>query len=145
MDIKSFKDVAFLKKSVKDIVKILMSEIDKLKDVTKDSFVKAFDKYFWGYLKSEYVKFDGTVSRRQYWMYILFTILIASIFGIFSFTLFKIFCIATIIPFIGISVRRLRELRLPIYLIALLILPFIGLLALWFVLSLPAEKNKNHS
>ncbi len=142
MDIKSFKDVAFLKKSAKDVVKVLVSEVDKLKDVTKDGFVKAFDKYFLGYLKSDYIKFDGTVSRRQYWMYVLFAVLIASIFGIFSFTLFKIYCWATLIPFIGISVRRLRELNLPIYLIALLILPIIGLLVLWFVLSLPVEKKQ---
>ena len=79
MDFKSLKDVNNVKALFLEIWKSFSAEVSKLKDLNKDSFVGAFNKYFWNYLKDEYkklmqlnlnyFKFEGRATRKQYWMF----------------------------------------------------------------------------
>ena len=75
MEINDFKDVNKVKELILGIAKDVKNEMDKVKDVNKEKFLKGFNNCFVDYLKNEYVKFDGRVSRCRYWMFALYSVL----------------------------------------------------------------------
>ena len=94
MDFNKFKDVENIKKEGIALWNDIVSEVKQLKNIYGEKFKSGFNTYFVDYLKNDYVKFDGRVSRRQYWMFALYSMLI-------SFVLSGWFFLICIIPFIG--------------------------------------------
>lgn len=58
-----------------------------------------------------YVNFRGTASRPEYWYWVLFTVLVSIVVGALdrSGNLGNAFSIATLLPSLGVLVRRLRD------------------------------------
>jgi uncharacterized membrane protein YhaH (DUF805 family) len=58
-----------------------------------------------------YVNFRGTATRPEYWYWVLFSVLVAIVLGSLdrSGNLGNAFSIATLLPSLGVLVRRLRE------------------------------------
>lgn len=108
-----------------------------------------FNKYFVDYVKTQYINFNGRVSRSQYWYFVLFYVLICLPFGIIDSILFQgqvltlILSLALIIPTIGIGVRRLHDLGKPGWWYFMALIPLIGAVALLVLFCMPGENKRN--
>ena len=147
MDFNSLRDLNNVKALFLEIFESLSAEVSKLKNLNKESFLSAFNKYFFGFLKDEYkkllqqnlnyFKFEGRATRKQYWMFFLFSVLFIALINIlnmilpldtfFSFILL-VFALITIIPNVSLAVRRLHDINLSGLFIILALLPWIGYL-----------------
>lgn len=67
-------------------------------------------KYFLMAFK-KYAVFSGRASRAEYWYFFLFNIIFAVISILLSETIYLIYMIATLIPHISLSVRRLHDVN----------------------------------
>lgn len=104
-----------------------------------------------------YAQFDGRANRREYWMFQLFLVLatfvlmapfvIAAVMEsqglmIASGVLFALFWLATIVPIIAVTVRRLHDCNHSGWLYLLSFVPFGGLVIFVFTL-LPGTPEEN--
>jgi uncharacterized membrane protein YhaH (DUF805 family) len=65
--------------------------------------------YFIGVLK-KYADFNGRARRKEYWMFILVSIIINVVLAIFSMdTVSMIFSLALLVPNISVGARRLHD------------------------------------
>lgn len=156
MDFDSLRDLNSVKALFLEIWKSLCEEVSKLKDLNRSSFVSSFNKYFMDFLKEEYkkllqqnlnyFKFEGRASRKQYWMFFLFSILfmvlvhilnmIIPLNAFFSFVLI-VFGLITIIPNISLAIRRLHDINISGWWIVFGLIPYIG----WLILIPLAVKG----
>ena len=149
MDLKSLKDINTVKGLAIGIWKDICSEVKNTKNVNKDNTKKAFDKYFVDYLKTNYVKFDGRVSRRQFWMFTLFSMVISWVLSIivyilpFLSILSPLFILAILLPGIGLFIRRLHDIDLFGWWILIALIPFIGAIALIILFAIPGDAKAN--
>lgn len=75
-----------------------------------------FIMYYVDVFKNKYLLFDGRASRKEYWMFVLFQILVGigvsivdSIIGTDG-VLYGLFTIGTFIPSLAIAIRRLHDI-----------------------------------
>ena len=156
MDFNSLRDLNNVKALFVEIWKSLSTEVSKLKDINKDNFVNAFNKYFWDYLKDEYkkgmqlnldyFKFEGRATRKQYWMFLLFSLLFMVLVHVlnmiiplnhfFSFVLI-VFGLITIIPNLSLAVRRMHDINLSGWWLVFGLMPYSG----WLILIPLATKG----
>ena len=161
MDFNSLRDTNNVKALFVEIWKSLTTEVSKLKDINKDNFKGAFNKYFWNYLKDEYkklmqlnldyFKFEGRVSRKHYWMFILFLFLfiflihflniLISLSTFFSFILLVLGLI-TFIPNVSLAVRRMHDVNLSGWWIVFGLIPYIGWL-IFIPLAIKGDTKAN--
>lgn len=76
-------------------------------------------------VKRDYANFDGTVSRKDY----VFFFVPAFVIGIIP-ILGWLIGLALLVPHIGFTIRRLRDLNLPTWLIVLYLVPLGGIVLL---------------
>ena len=107
-----------------------------------------FNKYFLDYVKNQYTNFNGRVSRRQYWFFVLFyvvlsipLIIVDALLGIRLLTM--ILALALVVPSIGIGVRRLHDLGKPGWWYFMALVPVLGAIALIVLFCLPGEAKDN--
>jgi len=149
MDFKTLKDINTVKSLATDVWKDICSEVKKIKNVNKENTKKAFDKYFVEYLKTNYVKFDGRVSRRQFWMFTLFSMVISWVLSIIVYILpflsflSPLFILAILLPGIGLFIRRLHDINLFGWWILIALIPFIGAIALILLFVIPGDDKAN--
>lgn len=149
MDLKSLKDISTVKDLALGIWKDICSEVKNIKNVNKDNTKKAFDKYFVEYLKTNYVKFDGRVSRRQFWMFTLFSMVISWLLSIIVYILpflsflSPLFILAILLPGIGLFIRRLHDINLFGWWILIALIPVIGAIALILLFAIPGDAKAN--
>lgn len=90
---------------------------------------------------SKYVVFSGRARRAEYWWYTLFLIIVSILLGVLDGMFFgmtmettgplgALFTLATLIPSIAVSVRRLHDTDRSGWWLLIALLPFIG----WIVL-----------
>lgn len=97
-------------------------------------------------LKDNYANFNGRARRKEFWMFILFHLIITygglAILGILAYAIdspFVIFLIylyllGTIVPTLALNVRRLHDVNKSGWFLLISLVPFIG--SIWlFVLS----------
>lgn len=77
-----------------------------------------------------YSEFQGRASRPEFWWFFLFIILVASILGIINEILIEIFLVLTLLPFLAVGSRRLRDVGKSPWELFYLLLPFAGLIIL---------------
>ena len=88
---------------------------------------------------SKYATFSGRASRSEYWWFYLFFLLIMVVFGMLSAVseLFSmvggLFMLGSLIPSIAAGVRRLHDTDKSGWWLLLGIVPFIGLLLIYFL------------
>jgi uncharacterized membrane protein YhaH (DUF805 family) len=88
---------------------------------------------------SNYVNFSGRAIRSEYWYWVLFIILVEIVTTIIDTVLgaqitTSIFGLATLLPSLGLAVRRLHDLDRSGWWIFLVLIPLIGaiVLIIWY-------------
>lgn len=92
-----------------------------------------------------YANFEGKATRREYWMYVLYYVVILSILYFLNdysnnSIFIGLFQIILIIPTLSILVRRLHDVNKPGWFILFSFLPLLNLYLL-FLLVQPSSKN----
>ncbi|MEW6384213.1 DUF805 domain-containing protein [Stenotrophomonas hibiscicola] len=104
-----------------------------------------------------YAQFEGRANRREYWMFQLFLLIVSTVLmvpliaglvmqsdmlGIASIILFVVFWLATFVPVIAVTVRRLHDCNQSGWMYLLAFVPFGGLVIFVFAL-LPGTPRQN--
>lgn len=104
-----------------------------------------------------YAQFEGRANRREYWMFQLFLLIVSAVLmvplvtalvmqsdvlGIASIILFVVFWLATLLPVIAVTVRRLHDCNQSGWFYLLALVPGGGIVILVFAL-LPGTPQEN--
>ncbi|HAL57302.1 MAG TPA: DUF805 domain-containing protein [Bacteroidetes bacterium] len=96
-------------------------------------------------VKDNYANFKGRARRKEYWMFVLFNILFATVALIIDFVLgtyllvYGLYLLAVIIPGIAVTVRRLHDVGKSGWWYFIALIPFIG--AIWLLVLLCTDGN----
>ena len=60
-------------------------------------------------VKENYANFDGRARRKEYWMFVLFNVIISTILSMIEPTVYLIYVLAILVPSIVVGVRRLHD------------------------------------
>ena len=102
------------------------------------SFQEAISRCF-----SNYVNFQGRAARPEYWWWVLFIVIVSVVLGFVDGLLFGanasgvgilggLFTLATFLPGLGVSVRRLHDVDKSGWWLLIAFIPIIGALVLLF-------------
>jgi uncharacterized membrane protein YhaH (DUF805 family) len=82
---------------------------------------------------TKYVNFAGCASRPEFWWWVLFTLIASIALRCFNYGLAALFSLATFLPGIAVTARRLHDTDRSGWLQLLLLIPVIGwiLLIIW--------------
>ncbi len=99
------------------------------------------------YVLSKYATFTGRASRKEYWMFVLFQFIMSFVIGIVAYLanfqyLPEIYMLATLLPSLAVSVRRLHDTNRSGWLLFLSLIPIVCLVLLYFY-CLPGTENEN--
>lgn len=119
----------------------LVSLIADLKTINAENIKSNFMKYGVDTLKNHYFDFRGRSSRRAYWFFMLYYFIIAFAAGLISGFLsapiiYLIVILAMVLPYLGVTVRRLHDLGLSWMVLLISIVP--GILMGLFAYIIPA-------
>ena len=108
------------------------------------------NKYFLDVFKNHYVDFKGRATRKQYWLYVLFTfiafLILAAVLSFFGKTgqiIFNLCQLAIFLPSLAILARRLHDTNKSAWRLLLNLVPFIGGLVLFVFALLPSNEGEN--
>lgn len=129
-------------------------DIEKIKNLFSTYIVsvlnkEGFEKYFVNVLKTQYADFNGRATRSQYWYFAMFYFFIALILSVIDTIIFGgmalggLLALATLVPNIAISIRRIHDLGKPWFWFLIAFVPFIGGIALLVWFCMPGEANDN--
>jgi uncharacterized membrane protein YhaH (DUF805 family) len=101
-----------------------------LNGVTMDWYLKVLKNY---------ATFDGRARRKEYWMFVLFNIIIAVILGVIDAVVLKkqilgtVYGVAVLLPGIAVSVRRMHDIGKSGWAVLVGLIPLIGgiILLIW--------------
>ena len=84
---------------------------------------------------TKYADFKGCAGRSEFWWWVLFYILASAALGLVSQVLAGIFSLATLLPYIAVTARRLHDTDRSGWLQLLALIPLIGwiILIIWCV------------
>ena len=88
----------------------------------------------------KYADFTGRASRPEFWWFTLFILLSASAFTYLSETAGSIYSIATLLPFLAVGARRLRDSGNSAWWLFGLLIPVGGIIILGFYWAAPPAK-----
>lgn len=149
MDFNKLKDTNNLKALVGGMGKDIVSAVKSVKNVNAETFKNGFKTYFVDYLQNNYANFSGRISRRQYWMFALYSMLISFAFNIviailpFLAILSLIYSFALLVPSFSLIIRRLHDVNLSGWFLLIAVVPVLGALVLLFLLCMPSDKGEN--
>lgn len=107
------------------------------------------------YLKclSNYATFSGRARRTEYWMFVLFNVIISLICGVIDMLMMKalgfrvfldsIYSLAVFIPGLAVSVRRLHDTGRSGWWLLLALIPILGWIVLLIFAVLDSERETN--
>lgn len=149
MDFSTLKDVNVTKAWLKGIGVDIVDAVKSVKTVNAEKFKNGFNQYFVEYLKTNYAKFDGRISRRQYWMFALYSMIISivlqvliAILPIFA-IIGLLYSLALLVPSVGLLIRRLHDINLSGWWLFIAVIPVIGAIALFLLLCTPGDAKAN--
>ena len=104
-----------------------------------------------GYLATlkKYADFNGRARRTEYWLFVLFSMVIAMVLGVVDYVLGTpgiiglIFALAILIPSIAVGVRRLHDTDRSGWWLLIAFIPIIGTIALLIFLLLNGTPGDN--
>tara|TARA_B110000881_G_C18546889_1_gene501735 strand:+ start:360 stop:737 length:378 start_codon:yes stop_codon:yes gene_type:complete len=108
-------------------------------------YIQGFKRYF---------DFSGRSRRKEYWYFALFNLIVAVLLGIFDGALGTvdaelglgvlgaIYAVATIIPNLSITFRRLHDVNKSAWWLLILLIPLIGFIV-WLVFMCQDSKDEN--
>lgn len=97
----------------------------------------------------KYAVFEGRARRKEFWMYMLFNYIFYVVLGMLAAMadslaiLFGIYFLATFLPGLGVSIRRLHDTNRSGWWVLISFIPFIGaiILLVFFVQEGQADEN----
>ena len=108
---------------------------------------EGFNKYFWDVIRNHYADFSGRVNRKQFWLFVLWNMIINAILRlignifltegttgiIIMAVVYMIYWFAMLVPYLAINVRRFRDAGFSVVLFVILqCLSFLGFILLLF-------------
>ncbi|MFB7513385.1 DUF805 domain-containing protein [Streptomyces sp. NPDC056144] len=96
-----------------------------------------------------YADFGGRARRKEYWMYSLFTFIVVAVLAIIDFTLetypllVGIYFLATFLPSLGVTVRRLHDTGRSGWWYLISFVPLVGPIVLLVFTVLEGERHAN--
>jgi len=119
--------------------------------------------YFWRSLTTNYASFGARARRKEYWGYYLFWAITAVALSAIGFgidgtlgnldagveepiaglALPGLFVLATLLPSIAVTVRRIHDLGLSGWFYLLIVLPYVGSLIIFVFALIPSQKHEN--
>ncbi len=109
-----------------------------------------FNTYFIDVIKNHYVDFAGRATRKQFWLFTLFNVIIAFVLswlgsmentvGTIFTVLYVLYALALLLPNLAISIRRLHDIGRSGWWYLLNFVPFIGWIILLVFYVLPSKK-----
>ncbi|MEU5219990.1 DUF805 domain-containing protein [Streptomyces sp. NPDC020807] len=96
-----------------------------------------------------YADFGGRARRKEYWMYALFTFIVTLVLGIIDFALetypllVGIYSLATFLPTLGVTVRRLHDTGRSGWWYLISLVPFVGFIVLLVLTVLEGDSHVN--
>jgi uncharacterized membrane protein YhaH (DUF805 family) len=79
---------------------------------------------------TKYAEFSGCAKRSEFWWWVLFYIIASAVLGMISQVVSGIFALATLVPYIAVTARRLHDTDRSGWLQLLALIPIIG----WIIL-----------
>ena len=104
-----------------------------------------------GYLATlkKYADFSGRARRTEYWLFVLFSMVITMVLGVVDYVLGSpgivglLFALAILIPSIAVGVRRLHDTDRSGWWLLIAFIPIIGTIALLVFLLLDSNPGEN--
>jgi len=91
---------------------------------------------------SKYADFNGRASRSEYWWFALFIVLATFAADVISDKLSLLISIATLLPLIAVTARRLHDTNRSGWLQLIALIPVLGWIAIiYFLIQKPKEPN----
>lgn len=75
---------------------------------------------------TKYATFEGRASRSEFWWFMLFLVLVSTACGIFSSLLSMVFTLATLVPAIAVTTRRLHDVDKSGWMQLIGLIPIVG-------------------
>ena len=82
-------------------------------------------KYYLDVITKEYVKFDGRVARKPFWVYVVINMIIGTVLGWIPFVGI-ILGLGLMLPSLGMSVRRLHDIGKSAWYLLFFLIPLAG-------------------
>ena len=92
----------------------------------------------------KYAEFQGRASRSEFWWFFLFIVLVASVLVLINEIMGEIFLILTLLPFLAVGSRRLRDVGKSAWELLYLLIPIAGLVILGIYWAKPSI-NQNET
>ncbi len=89
----------------------------------------------------KYVAFSGRASRPEFWWFFLFQMIVFTVTGMISGTLYGIAALALLLPGIAVGVRRLHDIGKTGWLLLIGLIPLIGLIVIYWLVQPSGEPN----
>lgn len=92
-----------------------------------------------------YATFTGVAPRRAFWMFMLVNLVISSIIMAFEIItrnpswIDGLYSLITLLPFLALLVRRLRDTGLSLWSLLVLLIPGVGMIVMTYFLCLPSQ------
>jgi uncharacterized membrane protein YhaH (DUF805 family) len=91
---------------------------------------------------AKYVDFSGCASRPEFWWWVLFTILASLTLRSISYSLSGVFSLATLLPSIAVTIRRLHDTDRTGWWTLLYFIPLVGWIILIIFWAEPGKPNR---
>lgn len=95
--------------------------------------------YFLDIITKHFFDFGGKENRKVFWLFVLNCFIVSFILGLISATISYIFSLVVLLPSLGILVRRLRDAGFSPWLALLLLIPFVGWIAVVILACFPSK------
>jgi uncharacterized membrane protein YhaH (DUF805 family) len=95
-----------------------------------------------------YAEFNGRAGRQEYWMFFLFNVIIGSVILFVESilgspaVLYSLYCLAVLLPGVGVSIRRLHDTNRSGWWLLLALIPF-GAIVILVFMALEGEPDAN--
>jgi uncharacterized membrane protein YhaH (DUF805 family) len=83
-------------------------------------------------VKENYANFDGRARRKEYWMFVLFNVIISTILSMIEPTVYLIYVLAILVPSIAVGARRLHDVGKSGWFMLIAFVPIIG--GIWLLI-----------
>lgn len=96
----------------------------------------------------KYAVFDGRAGRQEFWMFVLFNVIISIALGIVAALikfplLSSVYALAVMLPSIGVAIRRLHDTGRSGWLLLVGLIPCVGLIVIyWYILEGTPGENQ---
>ncbi|MGY3925716.1 DUF805 domain-containing protein [Aeromonas simiae] len=104
-------------------------------------------EWYLGVLK-QYAVFRGRARRKEYWMFILFNILVALALAVVgaligNMLLSHLYSLAVLVPGLAVAVRRLHDTNRSGWWLLINLIPLVGVLAFLYFMVSEGERGAN--